>query len=100
MPVVLNYSKQALTVAGVTIPAGAGREAPGWEQASKSGVIKAWARAGLLVLAEEPVEEPVAEPDQTAQAEPDHEPAAESAQAAAEPAEPAATSERGWLSWR
>ncbi len=89
---ILNRSKHALTVAGVTIPAGAGCEVPGWEKVSKSGVIKAWARAGLLV--------PAAEPPQPTHAEPDPEPAAEPAQAQAEPAEPVATSERGWLSWR
>lgn len=96
---ILNRWKRSLEVAGVTIPPGETCEVPGWEQASKSGVIKAWARAGLLVLAAEPVAEPE-QAAQAAQAEPDHEPAAEPAQATAEPAEPVATSERGWLSWR
>lgn len=95
---ILNRSKHALTVAGVTIAPGDTREVPGWEQASKSGAVKLWARAGLLVLAAEPIAEPIAEPPQAPQADP--EPAAEPAQAAAEPAEPVATSERGWMSWR
>jgi hypothetical protein len=93
---ILNRSKHFLTVAGVTIPPGDTCEVPGWAEACKSGAVKLWARAGLLVLAAEPV----AEPPQPAQPEPEPEAAAEPAQAAAELAEPAATSERGWLSWR
>lgn len=96
MPVVLNYSKHALTVAGVTIPAGAGREVPGWADACKSGAVKAWARAGLLVLAAEPA----AEPETNAQAEPEPVDAEESVQAAQEPADSVDASPRSWLSWR